>query len=80
MKYRLIIDEFGGWELYQELLQVLRQIADRHSPLTTLSGLQIERVSIAMVAIQYVLSQSQVGGVIVGAHNEGLVKFNILDQ
>ena len=33
-KYRLIIDEFGGWELFQRLLSVLarhrRQACDRH--------------------------------------------------
>ena len=29
-KYKLIIDDFGGWELFQELLRTLR--ADRRSP------------------------------------------------
>ena len=29
-KYKLIIDEFGGWPLFQELLAALRRIADRH--------------------------------------------------
>ena len=63
VKYLLIIDEFGGWELYQHLLQTLREIADQQSK----PG---QHVSIGMVAIQYVLSQRQVGGVIIGARNE----------
>ena len=29
-KYKLIIDEFGGWPLFQELLAALRRVADRH--------------------------------------------------
>ena len=30
VKYKLIIDDFGGWELFQRLLRALRRIADRH--------------------------------------------------
>ena len=30
VKYRLIIEEFGGWALFQELLATLRTVADRH--------------------------------------------------
>ena len=30
VKYRLIIEEFGGWALFQELLAALRTVADRH--------------------------------------------------
>ena len=30
VKYRLIIEEFGGWALFQDLLTVLRAAADRH--------------------------------------------------
>ena len=29
-KYKLIIDDFGGWDLFQALLRTLRGIADRH--------------------------------------------------
>jgi len=29
-KYKLVIDDFGGWELFQALLRTLRRIADRH--------------------------------------------------
>src|SRR4051794_38226267 len=31
IKYKLIIDDFGGWELFQELLRALRGVADRYS-------------------------------------------------
>lgn len=57
IKYRLIIDEFGGFDLFQDLLSVLRQVADRHS------------MGIADIAIQYVLQKPMVAGVIVGARN-----------
>ena len=30
VKYKLIIDDFGGWTLFQELLRALRRVADRH--------------------------------------------------
>ena len=55
IKYRLIIDEFGGWGLFQTLLQTLRDIADRHD------------TSIAAVAARHVLDRPQVAAVIVGA-------------
>ena len=57
VKYRLIIEEFGGMELFQSLLQALRKIAKRHN------------VGIAEVAAQYILQKSQVAGVIIGACN-----------
>jgi aryl-alcohol dehydrogenase-like predicted oxidoreductase len=48
------VDAWGGWQLFQELLAVLRQIADKH------------RVSIANVAVRYILDRPAVAGVIVG--------------
>ena len=56
-KYRLIIDEFGGYDFFQELLNLLWRIADRYM------------VGIAEVACKYVLQKPMVGGVIVGARN-----------
>ncbi|MGD1946712.1 MAG: aldo/keto reductase [Croceivirga sp.] len=56
-KYRLIIDEFGSWDLFQKTLKVLRHIADKY------------HVNIAEVACQYILQKPMVGGVIVGARN-----------
>jgi aryl-alcohol dehydrogenase-like predicted oxidoreductase len=55
VKYKLVIDDFGGWPAFQQLLRVLRQIADRH------------RVSIAAVATRWVLQRPGVAAVIVGA-------------
>lgn len=54
-KYQLIIDDFGGWSLFQELLQVLRRIADRRG------------CDIATVASRAVLARPGVAAVIVGA-------------
>jgi aryl-alcohol dehydrogenase-like predicted oxidoreductase len=57
IKYRLIIDEFGGWELFQALLQVLHRVAERHG------------TGIGTVALRYVLDLPEVAGVIVGARH-----------
>ena len=48
------MDAWGGWGLIQDLLLVLKGIADHH------------KVSIANVAIRYVLDRPSVAGVIVG--------------
>ena len=55
VKYRLIIDEFGAWEQFQELLSLLKAIGDRHG------------VSLSSVATRWVLDQPQVVAAIVGA-------------
>ena len=57
VKYRLIIEEFGGWMRFQELLAVLHRIATRH------------HVGIGAVALRWVLDRPAVGGVIVGARH-----------
>jgi aryl-alcohol dehydrogenase-like predicted oxidoreductase len=54
-KYMIMIDTWGGWTLFQELLVVLKQIADSH------------RVSIANIGVRYILDRPAVAGVIVGA-------------
>jgi aryl-alcohol dehydrogenase-like predicted oxidoreductase len=54
-KYKRMIDAWGGWPLFQELLAALDRLA-------TAKG-----VSIANLAVRYVLQQPQVAGVIVGA-------------
>ncbi|MGG5808033.1 aldo/keto reductase [Falsiroseomonas sp. CW058] len=54
-KYRLIIEEFGGWDAFQALLRLLDGIARRHG------------VSITAVATRWVLDQPHVAGAIVGA-------------
>jgi len=57
VKYRLIIDEFGGWDRFQALLTVLGEVAARH------------RVGIGAVALRWVLDQPGVSGAIVGARH-----------
>lgn len=55
IKYRLIIDEFGGWDLFQELMAALRAIADKHG------------VTLSAVASRAMLDRSDVGAIILGA-------------
>lgn len=59
VKYRLIIDEFGGWPLFQQLLGVLREIGVRHG------------VGIGSVAMRWVLDQAGVAAIIVGVRHAG---------
>jgi aryl-alcohol dehydrogenase-like predicted oxidoreductase len=59
VKYKLIIDDIGGWDLFQELLKTLRRIADRHD------------MEIADVAMRAVLDWPQVSGIIVGVRHGG---------
>ncbi|KWZ39962.1 aldo/keto reductase [Burkholderia savannae] len=54
VKYKLIIDDFGGWELFQALLETLERIAVKH------------RASISTVATRWVLDQDCVAAAIVG--------------
>jgi len=53
-KYSNMIDAWGGWTLFQELLGALKPVAEKH------------QVSIADVGIRYVLDRPAVAGVIVG--------------
>ena len=53
-KYKQMVDAWGGWGLFQELLVELKWIADKHG------------VSIANVAVQYILDRPAVAGVIIG--------------
>jgi len=54
IKYFEMINAWGGWNLFQELLQVLSVIAERHS------------VSVSNVATRWVLDFPYVGAVILG--------------
>jgi len=58
VKYRLVIDDCGGWGAFQHLLEALRDIAARHG------------VGIANVAQRWVLDQPSTGAVIVGFRSE----------
>jgi aryl-alcohol dehydrogenase-like predicted oxidoreductase len=57
VKYKLIIDDFGGWDLFQRLLRALRRVADRRG------------ADIASIASRYALEKPGVAAVIVGARN-----------
>ena len=57
VKYRLIIDECGGWEAFQRLLAVLARIAARHE------------VQVGAVALRWVLDRPTAAAAIVGARN-----------
>lgn len=63
-KYKLIIDDFGGWELFQALLRCLRGIADHHG------------TDIATVASAAMLQRPGVAAVIVGARNRSHLPHN----
>jgi aryl-alcohol dehydrogenase-like predicted oxidoreductase len=64
VKYKLVIDDFGGWELFQDLLRALRRVADRHG------------ADIATIAGRYVLDKPRVAAIIVGARNRSHVGDN----
>lgn len=57
VKYKLIIDDFGGWPLFQRLLHTLHQIAMAHA------------TTIGAIALRYVLDQTPVAAAIVGARS-----------
>src|SRR5919197_1209165 len=54
-KYKQMIDAWGGWDLFQELLSTLNRIAQKY------------KVSIANIATRYILDKPTVAGVIIGA-------------
>ncbi len=55
VKYKLIIDDIGGWDVFQRLLVCLQKVAIRCG------------VSVSSIASRYVLDLPQVASVIVGA-------------
>ena len=57
VKYRLIVDECGGWDALQRVLVVLARVATRHG------------TTIGAVALRWVLDQRMVAAAIVGARN-----------
>jgi aryl-alcohol dehydrogenase-like predicted oxidoreductase len=59
VKYRLIIDECGGWAAYQQLLAALHALARRHG------------VGVGTVALRWVLDQPAFAAAIVGARHAG---------
>ena len=64
VKYLQIIEETLGYEGYQQLLVILKEIADKY------------QVSIANVASRYILQQDGVAGVIIGTRSSRHVESN----
>jgi aryl-alcohol dehydrogenase-like predicted oxidoreductase len=64
-KYRLIIDEIGGWGVLQALLGLLDEIACRNG------------TSIGAIATRWVLDQPQVAAVILGVGSQSRAKDNL---
>lgn len=64
-KYYRIVQDMGGWELFQELLLALKAIADKHY------------VSIANVASRYMLDQDQVATINIGARDASHLRDNL---
>ncbi|OCW59464.1 aldo/keto reductase [Hoeflea olei] len=64
-KYKLIVDEFGGWALFQDLLSALAGIAARHTS------------DIASIASRAILERPGVAAVIVGARNRNHLERNL---
>lgn len=55
MKYKRFIDAAGGWAPYQNILQTIKEIAEKHS------------VSMANISSRYILENPAVAAVIIGA-------------
>jgi aryl-alcohol dehydrogenase-like predicted oxidoreductase len=55
-KYKKMVDAWGGWRLFQELLAALKEVAVRH-----------DNANVANVAARYILDRPAVAGVIIGA-------------
>ena len=64
-KYKLIIDDFGGWALFQELLGVLQRIG------------RSREVGLAAVASRYILEKPEVAAVIIGARSRRHLAENV---
>ena len=74
-KYMLIAEEFGGWALFQELLEVLAGVAEKHG------------VDPTSVATRWVLDRPGVAAAIVGARdashleaNRGLLRLRLDEE
>lgn len=75
IKYKLIIDDFGGWEKFQSLLKLLQGIGKQYG------------VGIGEVAVRWVIEQPRVAGSIVGAtstrylkRNESIFSFSLSEE
>jgi len=65
VKYKLIIDEFGDWATFQNLLRTLRGVADAHG------------VDIATVAMRFIIERAPHAAVIIGARSDAHLANNL---
>lgn len=65
IKYKLMIDEVGGWDVFQNILQTLNIIA------------QQKNVSLTNVATRYILQKPAVAAAIIGARHASHVANNL---
>ena len=65
VKYKLIVDDAGGWDALQAVLRALRAVADCHG------------VDVATVASAWTLAQPEVAAVIVGARDRAHLAANL---
>ncbi len=65
VKYMQVIEDSLGWDGYQQLLLILKEIADKYG------------VGISQVASRYILSQEGVGAAIIGVRNSRHVEANM---
>lgn len=64
VKYLQVLEDSYGWDGYQALLKMLKEIADAHG------------VSISNVATKYILEQEQVAAAVIGVRNSRHVDSN----
>ena len=64
-KYKLIIDDFGGWDVFQQLLRCFKTIADRYD------------VTVPLVALRWILDRPGVAAAIVGATSTRHISENL---
>lgn len=61
VKYKLIIDDVGGWDALQNLLDTIARVAKKYA------------TSVSNIATRFVLEKSEVAGVIVGYSRSGKI-------
>ena len=64
-KYRLVIEEAGGWTAFQGLLRSLTAVADKHG------------VSLSNVAVRWVLDRPRVAAAMIGARHADHLEDNL---
>ena len=64
-RYKLIIEDFGGWGVFQQLLSCLKTIADKYD------------VTVPLVALRWILDRPGVAAAIVGATSTRHISENL---